>query len=60
VAVAAVWHPRRARFVVQLTATERRHEMETMFDSPAKISRTQVTKLRWALGLHDLVSSWSA
>jgi hypothetical protein len=33
--------------------------METMFNRPAKISRTQVTKMRWALGLHDLASSWS-
>jgi hypothetical protein len=36
--VAAVWHPHRARFVVQLRATERRYEMETMFNRPAKTS----------------------
>ena len=30
--------------------------METLFDRTAKISRTQVTKMRWALGLHGLAS----
>ena len=30
--------------------------METLFDRAAKISRTQVTKMRWALGLHGLAS----
>src|SRR6187549_2508197 len=30
--------------------------METMFDRAAKISRTQVTKMRWVLGLHGLAS----
>jgi len=28
-----------------------------MFDRAAKISRTQVTKMRWALGLHGLASA---
>ena len=31
-------------------------ETETMFDRVAKISRTQVTKVRWVLGLHGLAS----
>jgi uncharacterized membrane protein HdeD (DUF308 family) len=30
--------------------------METLFDRAAKVSRTQVTKMRWALGLHGLAS----
>jgi uncharacterized membrane protein HdeD (DUF308 family) len=30
--------------------------METLFDRVAKSSRTQVTKMRWVLGLHGLVS----
>ena len=30
--------------------------METKFDRAAKISRTQVTKMRWVLGLHGLAS----
>lgn len=30
--------------------------METLFDRAAKISRTQVTKMRWALGLQGLAS----
>jgi uncharacterized membrane protein HdeD (DUF308 family) len=30
--------------------------METMFDRAAKVSRTQVTKVRWAIGLHGLAS----
>jgi uncharacterized membrane protein HdeD (DUF308 family) len=30
--------------------------METLFDRAAKISRTQVTKMRWVLGLHGLAS----
>ena len=30
--------------------------METYFDHAAKISRTQVTKMRWVLGLHGLAS----
>src|SRR6476661_10937477 len=30
--------------------------METLFDRTAKISRTQVTKMRWVLGLHGLAS----
>jgi uncharacterized membrane protein HdeD (DUF308 family) len=30
--------------------------METLFDRAAKISRTQVTKMRWTLGLHGLAS----
>ena len=30
--------------------------METYFDRAAKISRTQVTKMRWVLGLHGLAS----
>ena len=30
--------------------------MDTLFDRAAKISRTQVTKMRWALGLHGLAS----
>jgi uncharacterized membrane protein HdeD (DUF308 family) len=30
--------------------------METMVDRAAKISRTQVTKMRWVLGLHGLAS----
>jgi uncharacterized membrane protein HdeD (DUF308 family) len=30
--------------------------METMFDHAAKISRTQVTKMRWTVGLHGLAS----
>jgi uncharacterized membrane protein HdeD (DUF308 family) len=30
--------------------------METMIDSAAKVSRTQVTKMRWVLGLHGLAS----
>ena len=30
--------------------------METLFDRAAKSSRTQVTKMRWALGLHGLAS----
>ena len=30
--------------------------METLFDRAAKLSRTQVTKMRWALGLHGLAS----
>src|SRR4029453_13643589 len=56
-AVAAVWHSRRARFVVQLTATQNGgKEMETFLDRTAKNARTQVTKMRWALGLHGLAS----
>ena len=30
--------------------------METLFDRAAKISRTQVAKMRWVLGLHGLAS----
>jgi uncharacterized membrane protein HdeD (DUF308 family) len=30
--------------------------METLFDRAAEISRTQVTKMRWTLGLHGLAS----
>jgi uncharacterized membrane protein HdeD (DUF308 family) len=30
--------------------------METMLDRATKISRTQVTKMRWVLGLHGLAS----
>jgi uncharacterized membrane protein HdeD (DUF308 family) len=30
--------------------------MDTLFDRAAKISRTQVTKMRWVLGLHGLAS----
>src|SRR5580765_4225112 len=30
--------------------------METLFDRAAKVSRTQVTKMRWVLGLHGLAS----
>ena len=30
--------------------------MEAMIDSAAKVSRTQVTKMRWVLGLHGLAS----
>jgi uncharacterized membrane protein HdeD (DUF308 family) len=30
--------------------------METYFDRAAKLSRTQVTKMRWVLGLHGLAS----
>ena len=30
--------------------------METMLDRAANITRTQVTKMRWALGLHALAS----
>ena len=30
--------------------------METLFDSVAKIARTQTTKIRWVLGLHGLAS----
>jgi uncharacterized membrane protein HdeD (DUF308 family) len=30
--------------------------METLFDRAAEISRTKVTKMRWALGLHGLAS----
>jgi uncharacterized membrane protein HdeD (DUF308 family) len=30
--------------------------METMLDRAARTSRTQVTKMRWALGLHGLAS----
>jgi uncharacterized membrane protein HdeD (DUF308 family) len=30
--------------------------METFFDRAAEISRTKVTKMRWALGLHGLAS----
>jgi uncharacterized membrane protein HdeD (DUF308 family) len=30
--------------------------METFLDRAAKLSRTQVTKMRWALGLHGLAS----
>jgi uncharacterized membrane protein HdeD (DUF308 family) len=30
--------------------------METMLDRAAKISRTQVTKMRWVLGLHGLAT----
>jgi uncharacterized membrane protein HdeD (DUF308 family) len=30
--------------------------MDTFFDRAAKISRTQVTKMRWAIGLHGLAS----
>jgi uncharacterized membrane protein HdeD (DUF308 family) len=30
--------------------------METLFDRAAEISRTQVKKMRWALGLHGLAS----
>jgi uncharacterized membrane protein HdeD (DUF308 family) len=30
--------------------------METLFDRAAKESRTQVTKMRWVLGLHGLAS----
>ena len=31
--------------------------METLFDRAAKNTRTQVTKVRWALGLHGLASA---
>jgi hypothetical protein len=31
--------------------------METLFDRAAKTSRTQVAKMRWALGLHGLASA---
>jgi len=31
--------------------------METLFDRAAEISRTQVTKMRWTLGLHGLASA---
>jgi uncharacterized membrane protein HdeD (DUF308 family) len=31
--------------------------METMFDRAAEISRTQVKKFRWAIGLHGLASA---
>ena len=31
--------------------------MATLFDRAAEISRTQVTKMRWALGLHGLASA---
>jgi uncharacterized membrane protein HdeD (DUF308 family) len=31
--------------------------METLFDRAAKVSRTQVKKMRWALGLHGLASA---
>jgi uncharacterized membrane protein HdeD (DUF308 family) len=31
--------------------------METLFDRAAKMSRAQVTKMRWALGLHGLASA---
>ena len=31
--------------------------METLFDRAAEISRTQVTKMRWAIGLHGLASA---
>jgi len=31
--------------------------METLFDRAAEISRTKVTKMRWALGLHGLASA---
>ena len=31
--------------------------MEPLFDRAAKLSRTQVTKMRWALGLHGLASA---
>src|SRR5512133_3721437 len=30
--------------------------METSFDRAAKIARTQMTKMRWVLGLHGLAS----
>src|SRR4026207_515261 len=30
--------------------------MDTFFDRAAEISRTKVTKMRWALGLHGLAS----
>jgi uncharacterized membrane protein HdeD (DUF308 family) len=30
--------------------------METLFDRAAKVSRMQVTKMRWTLGLHGLAS----
>jgi uncharacterized membrane protein HdeD (DUF308 family) len=30
--------------------------METLFDRAAKIARTQITKMRWVLGLHGLAS----
>src|SRR4029450_5648616 len=30
--------------------------METLFDRAAEITRTKVTKMRWALGLHGLAS----
>jgi uncharacterized membrane protein HdeD (DUF308 family) len=30
--------------------------MESMFDRAAELTRTQVTKLRWAVGLHGLAS----
>ena len=30
--------------------------METLFDRAAEITRTQVTKMRWTLGLHGLAS----
>jgi uncharacterized membrane protein HdeD (DUF308 family) len=30
--------------------------MDTLFDRAAEISRTKVTKMRWALGLHGLAS----
>jgi uncharacterized membrane protein HdeD (DUF308 family) len=31
--------------------------MESSFDRTAQLARTQVTKMRWALGLHGLVSA---
>jgi uncharacterized membrane protein HdeD (DUF308 family) len=31
--------------------------METQFDGAAKMARTQMTKLRWAVGLHGLASA---
>ena len=30
--------------------------MQTFFDRAAKLSQTQVTKMRWMLGLHGLAS----
>jgi uncharacterized membrane protein HdeD (DUF308 family) len=30
--------------------------MDTIFDRAATITRTQVTKMRWVLGLHGLAS----
>jgi hypothetical protein len=34
----------------------RRYPMETMFDRAADVANTQLTKMRWALGLNGLLS----